>query len=145
MEKVVWGPPTEGLALSISVEKPKYPISDPITLNLAFKNLSDSPTLLAVRSAWADYGIRVRLEGAGEVQKTEYALRAIEASGVGRRMTTQLQPAQIQTDSLELSKGFDMSRAGVYAVSATRETFKKGNTSEFATVTSNILVILIVP
>ena len=145
METGIWGPPTEGLALSISVEKRKYPISDPITLNIALKNLSDSPTLLAVRSAWADYTVRVRLEGAGEVLKTEYALRTIEASGVGRRMTIQLQPAQVQIDSLELSKGFDLSRAGVYAVSATRETFKKGNTSEFATVTSNVLVIRIVP
>ena len=145
MEADVWGPTAEGLAISISVAKKEYRAVGPIILNLALKNVSKRPTPIAVRSAWADYAVRVWFEGQGEVLKTEFARTAIETANEGRRMSVELQPAQIQSDSLDISKGFDLSRPGVYSVTATRETFKLGNTSEFAAVTSNILIIRIVP
>ena len=144
MAEIQWGMTTEDLAISIYVAKLQYKVCESIVLNLALKNAGDTPTPIVVRSAWSDYTLKVYREGFAEIPKTPYAVRKIEAASAGSRATTELMPGEVQTTSLDLDKGFDMSVPGLYKMIATRETYKKGKLDEYATVRSNELIIEII-
>ena len=145
MNEIQWGRSTEDLAISISVPEPVCRSGDAIVLSISLKNIGRTPVPIVVRSTWIDYATTVRYEDGTEVPKTEYALQMMEAAQEGRRLTRELMPEEVTTENLELSKAFEMTQPGNYAVVATRATYKRGKLDEYATVTSNELTFKVVP
>ena len=141
MRDIQWGKPTEDLAISLSVAQRVYRAGEPITLNIALKNVGREPVPIVVRLVWYDYSLSVRYEGRTELARTPYAVQMIEAAEEGRRVTRQLTPGEVLSETLELAEGYRMTEPGKYHVVATRETYKRGKLDEYATVTSNELVI----
>jgi len=141
MSDIQWGKPTEDLAISLSVAQRVYRAGEPIALNIALRNVGREPVPIVLRLVWYDYSLSVRYEGRAEIAKTPYALEMIEGAAEGRRATRQLMPGEMRSESLELTEGYRMREPGRYHVVATRETYKRGKLDEYATVTSNELVI----
>lgn len=141
MTEIQWGKPTEDLAISLSVAQRVYRMGEPITLNIALRNVGREPVPIVVRLVWYDYSLSVRHEGRTEIAKTTYATEMIEGAAEGRRATRQLAPGEVLSESLELTEGYRMREPGRYHVVATRETYKRGKLDEYATVTSNELVV----
>lgn len=79
-----------------------------------------------------------------QVLQTPFARQQIEAAAYGRRATLEMVPEQTLVESVELSKGYDLSAPDVYKVVARRKTYRKGKLDEYATVTSNELAIRVV-
>jgi len=143
MDDIQWGETTEDLTIAIYVDNPVYKPGETIVLNILLKNVGEMPLPLVIRSPWLDYNLRAWHEDSTEMSKTPYALRVIKVATVGRRAVRQLMPEEVITDTLEIDKVYDMSALGSYKIAATRETFKKQNSDEFATVESNELIIKI--
>lgn len=145
MNKVEWGKVTEDLAISLSAAEPRYGPRDTITLNIALKNFGNTPVPIVMRSPWIDYTLSVRYDETTDIPKTAYAQQMIESAAEGRRANYQLKPGEVLTESIELSKAYDVKAHGLYKVVATRETYEKGKLDRYATVTSNELTIEIIP
>jgi hypothetical protein len=143
MTEFQWGSPTEDLVISITTDRPNYQIGEVITLNIALKNIGDSPLTVAMRSKWIDYAISAWDKSLTELQKSPYAIQMLETAAEGRRATKTIMPSEIIKQKIELTKVFDINQSGSYKIVATRETYKKGKLNEYATVYSNTLIIQI--
>lgn len=144
MNDIHWGNKTEDLAIFLSAAKEEYKLNEPIELVISLKNFGTQPIPVVIRSPWIDYALNIRYESGADVRKTAYGFRMIESAVEGRRATRQLMPGETITEGLELSKGYDMKSPSAYKIVARRETYKKGRNDQYATVTSNELVIKII-
>lgn len=139
-----WGDKEENLAMSLSVAKEAYRLGELIPLRISLKNFGSAPVPVVIRSPWSDYTLKIQYERRVNIEKTSYGLQMAETAAEGRRATRQLMPEEVITEDLELTQGYDMKLPGSYTIVASRIVYKNGETNQYATITSNELVVKII-
>jgi hypothetical protein len=138
---------TEPLTLTISSESPEFKVGSPIIVNVTLENISDKPTttLYSVGQGQAEliYDVDV-LDGYGRrVARTDYghALRG-EASShmiMSSFLRKEIKAHEQLTDTVDLTKIYDLNVPGTYLVQLTKKHRSKGG----AKISSNALKITV--
>lgn len=134
-----WGPKTEGLALSASIEKESFKSAEAIVLTLVLKNFRPAPFVTVVRSPWADYTYAVHDSHGEELPMTAFGRQRVEAAQEGRKMIRTLHAGEFQSDTFELSRGFEINAPGTYSIIVTRTLPVDGGPSRTLVVQSNVV------
>lgn len=134
--KKKWGPVTEGLRISVFVPKRRFHVGEPVSVWLSMKNADKVSLRVVNRSPWIDYKLEVLPSGGGPLPLSDSAKRKMEALAESGRAVSELAPGAEISACLQLEEGYDISAPGVYRIKASREIYRKGSQSQFATVVS---------
>jgi hypothetical protein len=119
-----YGEATGGFRLSISTDRTKFKLGDPIDVRLQSCNVSETARALpSTRSFHQGYSLEVTREDKS-VPLTEFGLRMEDAQRESSYAEPECGPGPGPDCSLPLSRLFDFSAAGIYLVQATRPVFR---------------------
>ncbi len=125
--KRAWGTPVANQAISIVTDKAVYKPEEPIVLEATFKNVG-SEEVYAVDAFAFDpfmYELKVLLPDGTKTPLTLYGKRFCERGTEGSCCTYMLQPGEQRRTQFALSRLFDFSRSGKYAISVKKTVFTK--------------------
>jgi hypothetical protein len=114
-----WGGPVYGQAISISTEKPAYPPSERIVLNICLKNTGAVPVRFPTGDPLLEYRIKVLLPN-GKEAPTTLRGRQRFSIGTGGSGSSVLRPGRSREMRIDLTRLFDFSLPGTYTISVER-------------------------
>ena len=136
-----WGTAVGGRALSVATDNSRYFPEQRIALNILYKNVGDSEITVPVRSDFTDFEVTVIFDGRDVVPKTRYG-KQMESAGGSQWLRT-LRPGQVLSRDLPLSRYFDFSIKGKYAICVKTEIPGIRKAGEQRSISSNTLEIAV--
>jgi len=137
MNQLNWGNPVEGWQLSISVDKDKFLLGEPIYVTMVTKNISNKDLRIPASSKWTTYWFHLRDEFS-KVPLTRFGRRMEENRGEGSYAEPEIPPDDTIVLEMPVSRLFDLSLSGAYTLEVSRMVFRQGTSEEVPLVSNKI-------
>lgn len=139
-----WGSISEGLQLSVQLEKVILRVREPIVLKLLIKNTTKEVLPLVVSSPDMDYQISIRDEKGQNVALTKYGEKLRRNAGDHlARAVIKVSPGQEVSHSLTVSEIYNMTAPGTYSITAKRTVFRRDGKG-IAELMSNMIEVTVI-
>ena len=134
-DEIKWGPAIWDARLSISLDRPRLPVMEPVYITLLLHNGGTRAVHYNVQCEWEDFNLQLQLDGEAVAVTRFGQLMAAAVLSEGS-IARVVEPGQDAVWELMVNRYFDMTTSGVYVLKVSRPIAQApDDASSFATST----------